>query len=480
MTGYPAIGAVGTDSLAYNPYLYSDSLGYANLSQYNTDSIPYSNPVMGTTSPSFQGLSSDSLNASYNYANTSTEKKGGVNPWVVTAGVTLLTVGAACYLRGRGVNANGSFLEKLKAGGEANWKSITNFFKGGEKAAAEAVEGAGKKAASSAPRNVANLVNGAQEYTIVKDGITIVMKGNKPVQITTKGKNVITDKTAIDEWLNKNVDLKNKINGLTIQKGQRLPNNISLRYTRTFGDHTYVVENNKIVEVIGKAKNGSQHPIKGEELTKFLEKHSGEATKATSLEVILTGKKVGKIAKGSDKITVTVNNGKIISAKNGSKELTTQEINELQKVYKLKTSQIGYQTGNTYNNLGTAYEYVYTYKGNKYILDSNGKVKEITESIQNKTIDSTKGIEKYLEKNSELKGQLDSIASSGTLPEGARFGNIVVKTEDGLLCTIGSNGHKLESVTLANGTKFEGDALKTWRETAENENSISKILEMLK
>ena len=74
MTGYPPVGAVGTDSLrlsanslkfnpylqadslGYNPYLYADSLGYANLNQYNTDSIPYTNPVMGTTSPSFHGF----------------------------------------------------------------------------------------------------------------------------------------------------------------------------------------------------------------------------------------------------------------------------------------------------------------------------------------------------------------------------------------------------------------------------------------
>ena len=181
MTGYPQVGAVGTDSLRlsanslkFNPYLQADSLGY-NPYLY-ADSLGYTNsiPVMGTTSPSFQGLPADSLNTGYGYATEATKKKSGINPWVAT-GLALGFSAAGCIL-GKG---KGKFFStnRIKTGWEAIKK---DWFKIGEKAA----ENAGKNARTAQIEGLDSVVT--IRRTGQNGGNTIVSVPGKERRISAK------------------------------------------------------------------------------------------------------------------------------------------------------------------------------------------------------------------------------------------------------------------------------------------------------
>ena len=175
MTDSLAINALGKDSLAYNPYLYADSLAYANLNKYNTDSIPYSNPVIGTTSPNFEGLPTDSLNATLGNTTETTEGKSGINPWLVTGGVLVTAAGIACFVKGKGTTG---FTNRMKAG----WNAIKkDWFKIGEKAAEKAASNGSRTAQIEGLDSVVTIRRTGQN-----GGNTIVSVPGKERRISAK------------------------------------------------------------------------------------------------------------------------------------------------------------------------------------------------------------------------------------------------------------------------------------------------------
>ena len=458
-----------------------------------------------------------------------TEEKGNGVGLAVTLGVAV--IGATALILG---HSKGK--EVLKGLGEAeqgwlktSWTGIKSWFKkSGTKAVSEAAESAtvsGTSTAGSAAgraagrtRNghavsvlpterVQSLVNGAHEYTIVKDGVTITMKGDQAVKIVTQANEVITDTSAINKLLHSNGSrIQATINKLNIT--DKLDDNVRFIFERKVptkkGYKIYTVENGQIkkVQIFKNGKSDAVQNLEGNALQQYLKalkdpSEIKEVTKAT--KKVTLDRNIAGVANSGDEIIIeSSHGGKILSAKleNGT-EFTSEQLASLRKNYG-QEFQKKWQNEALDPSLNTFEKSYYEYRpthGERYRFEVNNNVRTINyieKMGQSKELSTTQDINNYFNKHNNLKEIIGNIKETGELPHGFRFGDITVKTDNDIVCKISNNGHKLESVTLKEdfttaggatygvGATINGDALKEWLKVAENEAEVKKVLEMLK
>lgn len=192
-----------------------------------------------------------------------------------------------------------------------------------------------------------------------------------------------------------------------------------------------------------------------------------------------------EIADGKNLYKLVVENGKVVKVSSKDKGGKWVEVAEDQFEGFIKNHAKQVKEAETLTR---------TFSGKKVqLLNKKGKLVSQTGSIQisvtDKEITNADAIRSYLEKNGDIKTELENIASTGSISEGYRLGNVVYKNDNGV--TFNINGDKISSIKLdkkteIDGTKFkagtiiDGKWLGKWRALAENNNQYQAILEMIK
>ena len=378
---------------------------------------------------------------------------------------TAAAVGAIAYAAKRG---NG---EGIKQGFKNIWKGLKGKFGNSNSEIKEVLQ-------------KLNLSK-AQEYTVAKDGVSIVMKDGKPVKITTSAKKEITDAIKIEKWKQNNQTVIDEIEKQTLSG--KLPKGYTLRYEHISPDGKYkiIVENGKVVEAFGKDKDDKFIKVADDQLEAFIKNHADIVKDAETLKKTLNKQKVRIIGKNGKETTTTSNieisvrNGKVIEARLGKngRLFTEQELRMLQNDLGQEISIVGKESGNTYGLRN--YEYIYRQQGGQKVrFTKNGNDVNVTgvHSVTKKEITDAEEIKKFLENNKGIDDGIKTI-QNGTLAEGFRLGNITLKAESGNLYTV-KNGHVTE-VKLSDGTTKNGQELKEWLKVAENKNECDKVLKSI-
>lgn len=330
-----------------------------------------------------------------------------------------------------------------------------------------------------------NLIKSSQEYTLVKDGMTITVKDGKIAKILEKNGVDILEGDKLTKWLDDNKEISKAVKNLKIKKADTLPDGVVLRYEKIIDGRKFVVENNEIVEIYDTANRR----MTGDKFTNFIKNHPEDAKNATTL----TRKFSRKTTTGAcDEIELSKFNDGTIKVKINGKDATDAELKSIKSAYKNEFENFGKVAidNNTYEGLAASY-YTYQVNGDRVILDSV-KPKNILkiERITEKTLADEADINKLLDEKG-LKDQLNTIMNDGKLSDGWGFGELFVKTNGGHICEISDNGKALKSIklnkeftyngnTYKSGDKIEGDVLEAWKKDSSNASEIEKILELLK
>lgn len=439
----------------------TDSLGITA-----TDSINSST----TSSPSFQSSAN------------SIESSSGLGTGLLVGG-TIVAGAAACI----------AAYKKRDGGNLLNgFKNLGKSLFGSKEATA-----AGEKAKSFVSNLIKDGGKNVKEYTIQKNGMSFFMKDGKPVKIITQDKKVIK-KEDVAEWVKDNTSVMNEVKKLNLH-GTTLPKGVSLSYTREIADgknlYRMVVENGKVVkvEVPIKDKADKWVEVPENQFDGFIKNHAKQVKEAETLTRTFGGKKVqllnskGKLVAQNGSIQMNVRNGKIVSAKfNGSRDLKPEELKALNQDYKSIVQNFGRENGSKYGLKN--YEYIYRQKGGQEIRFNSAKSITSVNAVTNKEITNADAIKNYLDRNGDIKTELENIASTGTVSNGYRLGNIVYKNDNGITFDITGNkinGIKLDKEitidkkTFKAGELIDGKWLSEWRKTAANDNDFRAVAEML-
>ncbi|MBR1776183.1 hypothetical protein IJ750_03825 [bacterium] len=464
MTNSYGIGGIG----GYDPSLMSNPYFLAALQSYNPYNPSFQGAQQNTAAqqavdPTIALQTSETAAATPNPAFKAAPQEESGNGLLVGGALAAITaIGVGAYAAKRG---NGEGIIK-------GFKNIWNNIKGNATPTTEAL----KKL---------NLKN-AQEYTVSKGGTSIVMKDGKPIRIITSTQKEITEAKKVQEWVRNNSavidEIKNNFSTVKLPKG------FSLRYTRLSSDGKYklIVENGKVVEALGQDRTGKFIKVADDQLEAFIRNHAGVVKDAETLKKTLTGKNVrlinkqGKTVSTKSNITLHVRDGKVVEAQLGNgRKLTEEELKMLQNDFGKEINLFGKESGNVYGL--TDYEYIYKQKGGQKVRFTIDKTKKVdvkgVNSVTKENLNNADEIQKFLEKNTEIKDGIETI-SGGTLAEGFRLGNTVLKADSGNVYTIVKEN--VTEVKLADGTVKKGKDLKEWLKVAENKNEYEKILEELK
>ena len=356
---------------------------------------------------------------------------------------------------------------------------------------------AGEKAKSLVSNLIKDGGKNVKEYTVQKNGMSFFMKDGKPVKIITQDKKVIDKAKDVAKWVKDNSSVMNEVKKLNLH-GTTLPKGVSLSYTREIADgknlYRMVVENGQVVKASSKDKAGKWVEVAENQFDGFIKNHAKQVKEAETLTRTFGGKKVqllnskGKLVAQNGSIQMNVRNGKIVSAKfNGSRDLKPEELKALNQDYKSIVQNFGRENGSKYGLKN--YEYIYRQKGGQEIRFNSARSITSVNAVTNKEITNADAIRSYLEKNDAIKTELENIASTGTISNGYRLGNIVYKNDNGVTFNITGNkinGIKLGKKITINKKTFEagelinGEWLGEWRKTAANDNDYQAVLAMLK
>lgn len=465
MSGNQAIGGIGMyPTLGYNDYQYLA----AAMSTPNPNAISFK----GASAAETTTTTTTQPQPTYVQTATTEKKKNSKAPWVL-GGIAVLGAAACIYGYSKG-NTDLKGLERIKDGLKTAWNSIRG-------KAGDAVTDAADKAKTVFPK-----ANNVQEVTVMKDGMQFVMKDGKPVKIITQEHKVIESADEIAKWELGNNKIVNEIKSLNITG--KLPKGVSLSYTKQISDgknvYQMIVENGKVVKAFSKNKEGDFIEVAQNELEAFLRNHAKAANEATTLTGTLNGKTIRMFSNGgtlkefrNKNVTISVKDGKVVKAIVGTKELSAEELKALQKDLSKEIAQFGKEAGSKYQGL-TSYEYIYRQKGGQKIRFNGSKTITSVNSVEDKVLTTAEQIKQYLEKNSGIKTELSGIASGSVLPSGYRLGNVLLKSDSGKIYTV--CGDKITLILNADGTQLTGDALKSWKTSAEGKNEMQRILQSLK
>lgn len=483
--GY-GISSIGTN-YASDPY-FMQALGSPNMlammqaqqlaqqqaAVQGTQGVDSATVGATATSPSFQGGEVTTAAAS---------SGSGLGTGLIVGGT--IATGALACLAAYKKRDGGSLLNGFKNLGKSLFGS-------------KGVTAAGEKAKSFVSNLIKDGGKNLQEYTIKKNGTSFLMKDGKPVKIITQDKKVIDKAKDVADWVRKNPSIQAEVRKLSLT-GTTLPKGVTLSYTKEIADgknlYKLVVENGKVVKASSKDKGGKWVEVAEDQFEGFIKNHAKQVKEAETLTRTFSGKKVqllnkkGKLVSQTGSIQMNVRNGEIISAKfNGGRDLKPEELKALNKDYQSIAQNFGKENGSRYGL--TNCEYIYRQKGGQEVRFAQ-KSRNITSvnSVTNKEITNADAIRSYLEKNDDIKTELENIASTGSISEGYRLGNVVYKNDNGV--TFNINGDKISSIKLdkkteIDGTKFkagtiiDGKWLGKWRALAENNNQYQAILEMIK
>ncbi len=483
--GY-GISSIGTN-YASDPYfmqalsspnmlamMQAQQLAQQQAAAQGTQGVDSATAGATTTSPSFQGSEATTAAAS---------SGSGLGTGLIVGGT--IATGALACLAAYKKRDGGSLLNGFKNLGKSLFGS-------------KGVTAAGEKAKSFVSNLIKDGGKNLQEYTIKKNGTSFLMKDGKPVKIITQDKKVIDKAKDVADWVRKNPSVQAEVRKLSLT-GTTLPKGVTLSYTKEIADgknlYKLVVENGKVVKASSKDKGGKWVEVAEEQFEGFIKNHAKQVKEAETLTRTFKGKKVqllnkkGKLVSQTGSIQMNVRNGEIISAKfNGGRDLKPEELKALNKDYQSVAQNFGKENGSRYGL--TNCEYVYRQKGGQEVRFAQ-KSRNITSinSVTDKEITNSDAIRSYLEKNGDIKTELENIASTGSISEGYRLGNVVYKNDNGV--TFNINGDKISSIKLdkkteIDGTKFkagtiiDGKWLGKWRALAENNNQYQAILEMIK
>ena len=327
--------------------------------------------------------------------------------------------------------------------------------------------------------------------------MSFFMKDGKPVKIITQDKKVIDKAKDVAKWVKDNSSVMNEVKKLNLH-GTTLPKGVSLSYTREIADgknlYRMVVENGQVVKASSKDKAGKWVEVAENQFDGFIKNHAKQVKEAETLTRTFGGKKVqllnskGKLVAQNGSIQMNVRNGKIVSAKfNGSRDLKPEELKALNQDYKSIVQNFGRENGSKYGLKN--YEYIYRQKGGQEIRFNSAKSILRVNAVTNKEITNADAIRSYLEKNDAIKTELENIASTGTVSNGYRLGNIIYKNDNGI--TFNITGNKINGIKLGKkitidkktfkaGELIDGKWLDEWRKTAANDNDYQAVLAMLK
>ena len=270
----------------------------------------------------------------------------------------------------------------------------------------------------------------------------------------------------------------------------------SLAYTReiTDGKNAYrmLVENGKVVKASSKDRAGKWVDVAENQFEGFIKNHAKQVKEAETLQKTLHGKDVqilnkkGKLVKQRGSVQLNVRNGEVISAKFNGRDLKPEELKALGKDFKTEIGQFGHEAGSRYGL--SNYEYVYRQKGGQTIrFDNSRRITNVT-AVTQKDITKSDAIKNFLEKNDGIKSELENIASTGSISNGYRLGNMVYRDDAGRTFEIAGDkikGLKLnKKITLCGktfkaGDLIDGKYLGEWRKTAENGNAYDAVAAML-
>ena len=457
----PNYYAILQQQIAQQQKAATDSLGITA-----TDSINSST----TSSPSFQSSAN------------SIESSSGLVTGLLVGGTVV--AGAAACIAAYKKRDGGSLLNGFKNLGKSLF--------GSKEATA-----AGEKAKSFVSNLIKDGGKNVKEYTIQKNGMSFVMKDGKPVKIITQDKKVIDKAKDVAKWVKDNSSVMNEVKKLNLH-GTTLPKGVSLSYTREIADgknlYRMVVENGQVVKASSKDKAGKWVEVAENQFDGFIKNHAKQVKEAETLTRTFGGKKVqllnskGKLVAQNGSIQMNVRNGKIVSAKfNGSRDLKPEELKALNQDYKSIVQNFGRENGSKYGLKN--YEYIYRQKGGQEIRFNSAKSILRVNAVTNKEITNADAIRSYLEKNDAIKTELENIASTGTVSNGYRLGNIIYKNDNGI--TFNITGNKINGIKLGKkitidkktfkaGELIDGKWLDEWRKTAANDNDYQAVLAMLK
>lgn len=412
----------------------------------------------------------------------SDKSEGSSSNTALLVGGTAVSAAALIYAAKKG-NGKG-----IKEG----FKNIYNsWFKKGAEKAADKIDDAAAKISNILKDGGKNL----KEYTIQKDGMSFIMKDGKPVKIITQDKKVIDKEKDVTDWLSKNTSVHREVNGLALY-GAALPKGVSLAYTReiTDGKNVYrmLVENGKVIKASSKDRADKWVDVAENQFEGFIKNHAKQVKEVETLQKTLHGKDVqilnkkGKLVKQRGSVQLNVRNGEVISAKFNGRDLKPEELKALGKDFKTEIGQFGHEEGSRYRL--SNYEYVYRQKGGQTIrFDNSRRITNVT-AVTQKDITKSDAIKNFLEKNEGIKSELESIASTGSISNGYRLGNMVYRDDAGRTFEIVGDkikGLKLnKKITLCGktfkaGDLIDGKYLGEWRKTAENGNAYDAVAAML-
>ncbi len=487
--GISSIGQYGSDPYfmyalnSYNPNFMGSQQGAQTVQNANQYAIPQTDAASAVTNtvntgidPTFKGYEKDN---------------DGISTGKVV-GYGLLVAGSAL-----------ACLKAYKKGDGTGIKKMLNGFKQyGQKllgtSAKEAAEKAAGKADDAAAK-ISNIIkNGGknlQEYTIQKDGMSFVIKNGKPVKIITQDKKVIDKAEDVANWVLNNPTVSDEVRNMTLA-GTRLPKGVSLSYTREIADgknlYRLTVENGQVVKASSQDKAGKWVEVTKDQFDGFIKNHAKQVKEAETLQKTFTGKKVqilkeGKLVEQTGNVQMNVRNRQLVSAKFNGKDLTTKELEALQKDFQKEISNFGHEAGSKYGLKD--FEYVYRQKGGQTVrFDKYRTIKNVT-SVTNKDITNASAMDNFWQKNESIKNELDNIISTGNVSSGFRVGNMTYKSDAGVVYNI--SGDKINSIkldkeitlggkTFKAGKVIDGKYLGEWRKTAEHNNDFQAVLEMLK
>ena len=428
-----------------------------------------------TTDPSFKG------------AEQTAESGSGLGTGLFVGGT--IVAGAAACIAAYKKRDGGSLLNGFKNLGKSLF--------GSKEATA-----AGEKAKSFVSNLIKDGGKNVKEYTIQKNGMSFFMKDGKPVKIITQDKKVIK-KEDVAEWVKDNTSVMNEVKKLNLH-GTTLPKGVSLSYTKEFTEvknrdrivrYRMVVENGQVVKVEFPIKDKADKWVEVPEnqFDGFIKNHAKQVKEAETLTRTFGGKKVqllnskGKLVAQNGSIQMNVRNGEIVSAKfNGSRDLKPEELKALNQDYKSIVQNFGRENGSKYGLKN--YEYIYRQKGGQEIRFNSAKSITSVNAVTNKEITNADAIKNYLDRHGDIKTELENIASTGTVSNGYRLGNIVYKNDNGI--TFDITGNKINGIKLGKeitidkktfkaGELIDGEWLSEWRKTAANDNDFRAVAEML-
>ena len=251
-------------------------------------------------------------------------------------------------------------------------------------------------------------------------------------------------------------------------------------------------ENGQVVKAASRDRAGKWVDVAEDQFEGFIRNHAKQVKEAETLQKTLSGKKVkilkqDKLVEQTGNIQMNVRGGKVVSAKFNGKDLTTKELEALQKDYQKEISNFGHEAGSRYGLKD--FEYVYRQKGGQTVrFDKYRTIKNVT-SVTNKDITNASAMDNFWQKNESIKNELDNIISTGNVSSGFRVGNMTYKSDAGVVYNI--SGDKINSIKLDKKITLGGKTFKAgeviddkylgeWRKTAENNNDFQTVRDLLK